>query len=104
MTQRLALARALLHDPRVLLLDEPFTGLDREGAAALARTLVSARQRGCVLLVITHDLESIGGVTDHVAVLRRGKLVHESSQPESEASGAGFSYGELKEIYHQFSD
>jgi heme exporter protein A len=103
MTQRLALARALLHDPQVLLLDEPFTGLDRKGAEALSRTLVGAKERGCLVLVVTHDLESIGDVTDHVVVLRRGKLVHEDSR-ESRDDSAGFSYQELKEIYHRFTD
>jgi heme exporter protein A len=104
MTQRLALARALLHEPRVLLLDEPFTGLDRTGSEALAATLRSARERGCILIVVTHDLEAIAGVSDHVAVLRRGKLVHEASRQESSPGDGGFSHGELKEIYHRFSE
>ncbi len=122
MTQRLSLARALLHDPDILLLDEPFTGLDRTGAQALAQALVQAKQRGRILLVITHDLESIGGVTDHVVVLRRGKVVFEdrrgdepgadpSPAPEDaedepgRARGAdGFSYDQLKSIYHQYTE
>src|SRR5690606_23286251 len=87
MLQRLSLARALLHDPRILLLDEPFTGLDRTGALALGKALARAKQRGCILLVVTHDLESIGGLTDHVAVLRRGKLAFEERREH--AAGAG---------------
>jgi heme exporter protein A len=98
MLQRLALARALLHDPDVLLLDEPFTGLDRAGAAALARTLVAAKGSGRVLLVVTHDLEAIAGLTEHVAVLRRGKLAHEERRP------GGFDYEALKDVYHRFTD
>ncbi len=98
MLQRLALARALLHDPRVLLLDEPFTGLDRSGAKMLAETLRSARSGKRIVLCITHDLESIGEVTDHVAVLARGKLVHEAR------NDVGFSYEELKHIYHSWAD
>ncbi len=104
MTQRLALARALLAEPSVLLLDEPFTGLDRAGAQALASTLVDARRRGCILLVVTHDLESIAKVTDHVAVLRRGKLAYEESRPDATADAGGFSYAELKDIYHRFTE
>jgi heme exporter protein A len=98
MVQRVALARALLHDPPLLLLDEPFTGLDRGGAAALARTLAAAVERGTVVLVVTHDLESLAGVADHVAVLRRGRLEHESRQ------AGGYSYPELKELYHRHAD
>lgn len=100
MLQRLALARALMHDPPLLLLDEPFTGLDRKGAEALAANLARAKERGCVMIVVTHDLESIADITDHVAVLRRGKLVFE----DSKAPGSGFSYQDLKALYHQYTD
>ena len=98
MAQRVALARALLHEPQVLLLDEPFTGLDRTGAAALVRTLARAVERRTVVLVVSHDLESLAGVTSHLAVLRRGRLQHEVRQ------AAGFSYEELKELYHAHAD
>jgi heme exporter protein A len=98
MVQRAALARAMLHQPRLLLLDEPFTGLDRSGSAALARTLAGAVERGVVMLVVTHDLEALAGMADHVAVLRRGRLEHESRRP------GGYSYAELKELYHRHAD
>jgi len=98
MVQRVALARAMLHDPRVLLLDEPFTGLDRSGSAALARTLAAAVERGVVMVVVTHDLEALAGMADHVAVLRRGRLEHDARQP------GGYSYAELKELYHRHAD
>ncbi|MCG8423100.1 MAG: ABC transporter ATP-binding protein [Proteobacteria bacterium] len=103
MLQRLALARALLHDPTVLLLDEPFTGLDRTGASSLANALADAKQSERILLVVTHDLEAIAGLTDHVVVLKRGKLVHEDrrSQAVGRADELGFSYEDLKTIYHQ---
>jgi ABC-type multidrug transport system ATPase subunit len=91
MLQRLALARALLHEPRLLLLDEPFTGLDREGSAALARTLASAKKDGRIVLVVTHDLEAIAGLCDHVVVLRRGKVSLDERRAEP------YSYTELKE-------
>ncbi len=98
MVQRLSVARTMLHDPSVLLLDEPFTGLDRGGAQALAEALSGAVKRGAVVLVITHDLESIAGITTHVAVLRRGKLEFE------ERRAAGYSFDELKDTYHTHSE
>ena len=98
MVQRLSVARTMLHDPSVLLLDEPFTGLDRGGAQALAEALSGAVTRGAVVLVITHDLESIAGITTHVVVLRRGKLVFE------ERRKTGYSFDELKGTYHTHSE
>lgn len=97
MVQRLALARTMLHEPSVLLLDEPFTGLDRTGSLALAEALKSAVERGCVVLVITHDLASIADITTQVVVLKRGKLVHE-------ARSDGFTFEQLRETYHAHSE
>jgi heme exporter protein A len=92
MLQRLALARALLARPSLLLLDEPFTGLDRGGAESLGASLGRAKAGGAILLVVTHDLEAIAGVTDHVVVLRRGKVAHEERKD-------AYAYDELKRIY-----
>jgi heme exporter protein A len=94
MQQRLALARTMLHRPSVLLLDEPFTGLDRAGSQALAKSLVRWVEEGTVILVITHDLESIADVTNHVAVLQGGKLRFEERK-------ATYSFDELRTIYHE---
>ena len=105
MLQRLALARALLARPSLLLLDEPFTGLDRTGAAALAAALARAKETGAILVVVTHDLEAIADITDHVVVLRRGRLAHEDRRPDARGTTAGgYAYGELKELYHRYAD
>lgn len=106
MVQRLALARALMHDPSILLLDEPFTGLDRTGASALARALAMAKESRRIILVITHDFEPIAGLTDHIAVLRRGLLAHEERREQAIGTGEknGFSREELTELYHQHGD
>jgi ABC-type multidrug transport system ATPase subunit len=75
MRQRLALERALLHDPRLVLLDEPFTGLDDAATSALRRRLAGLRDVGCIVLVTTHDLETIDGIVDRAVMLRNGRMV-----------------------------
>jgi len=96
MLQRLALARALLTRPSLLLLDEPFTGLDRDGALALGEQLGALRDAGAIVVIVTHDLEAIAGKTDHVAILRRGQLVFEDH--------GAYTYDGLKDLYHQHAN
>ena len=75
MRQRLALERALLHDPRLVLLDEPFTGLDDSATAALRRRLDGLRSAGCIVLLTTHDLETIETIIDRAVMLQNGRMV-----------------------------
>jgi heme exporter protein A len=82
MRQRLALERALLHGPRLVLLDEPFTGLDDASTRALVGRLRDLRDAGAIVLVTTHDLDVVDGLLDVVVVLRDGRLVaHERPAP-----------------------
>lgn len=97
MLQRLALARALLTKPSLLLLDEPFTGLDRDGALNLGKQLGELKDHGAIVVVVTHDLEAIAGRADHVAILRRGGLVFEERADT-------YSYEQLKDIYHHHAN
>jgi ABC-type multidrug transport system ATPase subunit len=75
MRQRLALERALLHEPRLLLLDEPFTGLDDASASALVVRLRELKMQDRLVLLATHDLEVAEGIIDRAAVLRDGRLI-----------------------------
>ena len=75
MRQRLALERALLHAPQLLLLDEPFTGLDDASTVGLIARLKELRAAGRMVLVATHDLDTAEEVLDRAVVLRDGKLV-----------------------------
>ena len=97
MLQRLALARALLTNPSLVLLDEPFTGLDRGGALALGEQLGELKASGAIVVVVTHDLEAIAERADHVAILRRGGLVFEERADR-------YSYEQLKDIYHHHAN
>ena len=75
MRQRVALERALLHAPRLLLLDEPFTGLDQASAAALVGRLREEQARGVVTVLATHDLDVVDGLLNEVVFLQGGKRV-----------------------------
>jgi ABC-type multidrug transport system ATPase subunit len=79
MRQRLALERALLHHPRLLLLDEPFTGLDQASSAALATRLKGLRDEGRLILLATHDLDVAEDVVSRSLFLRGGRLVAEGT-------------------------
>jgi heme exporter protein A len=74
MGQRLALARATLHGPDILLLDEPYTGLDTQGADLLDEWLIREKGRGRTILLITHDIHRGLPLCDRVLHLQRGKI------------------------------
>ncbi len=79
MLQRLALARVLLHDPDLLLLDEPLTGLDPQGGELLAAMLVERRKRGVTILMATHDIERALACSTRALVLTRGRVAWDSA-------------------------
>lgn len=78
MQQRLSVARAVLHRPKVLLLDEPYTGLDPLAAESLTDLLNDLADEGCTLLLTTHNLESDLHVGQRTVVLLRGSIVHDA--------------------------
>jgi ABC-type multidrug transport system ATPase subunit len=88
MMQRLALARALLGRPQLLLLDEPFTALDRPGRERLAEVLVQERAAGLAVLLSSHDYDAVVAVTDRVVLLEDGRLRGEARRGKgAEAQG-----------------
>lgn len=75
MVQRLTIARALLHNPSLLLLDEPLTGLDRQGRASMKALFSQLRSEGKILIMSTHDLHILQGLCDRLHILKQGRLV-----------------------------
>lgn len=81
MVQRLALARVLLQDALLWLLDEPTTGLDAHGVALLGELLTDAKARGTTVIAVTHDLPALGPAVDRVVRLSGGRLAPEAPAP-----------------------
>ena len=75
MRQRLALERSLLHEPRLVLLDEPFTGLDETSSRALAARLRGLRDDGRIVFLATHDLDVVDGLLDRAVMLSQGRMM-----------------------------
>ncbi len=85
MQQRLALARALVHDPPIVFLDEPFTGLDPVAARSLRRTLEQLRARERTVVLVTHQLRLGLELSDRWIILSRGKIAADGSSAETDA-------------------
>ena len=83
MRQRLALERALLHQPRLVLFDEPFTGLDDRAVSLVSERLRSIAAGGAIVVLATHDLEVADGLVTRAVVIKAGRLVSD----EPAASG-----------------
>lgn len=77
MRQRLALERSLQHQPRLLLLDEPFTGLDDRAVTQVSARVRQLASAGTIVVLATHDLDLADGLVSRVAIVRGGKLVQD---------------------------
>ncbi len=82
MLQRIGLAQALVHDPRLVILDEPTAGVDPVGAAEISTLILKLKQRGKTVLITSHLLAQIEDICDRVAILDRGKLILEGAVPD----------------------
>ena len=95
MVQRLTIARATLHEPDVLLLDEPYTGLDQEATQLLDDLLREETARGRTILMITHDLGHGLGLADRLAILYGGRIAREVSRAEISPAAVYDLYAEV---------
>ena len=93
MTQRIAIARAFINDPRIVFLDEPYSGLDPHAAGIVDRMLTESRQRR-TLVTVSHSLESGFAQASHVLLLAKGRQVLFSEQSQLD-------YDEFKNVYYE---
>jgi len=93
MRQKLALAGALIHEPRVLILDEPLTGLDAAAARQVKDLLVERVRDGCTIVLTTHILEIAERLAERISIIQRGRIIAQGSldalRAEAERTGGG---------------
>jgi ABC-type multidrug transport system ATPase subunit len=89
MRQRMSLARAILHDPKILLLDEPFSNVDVHSAGEMVGLLKSMRDAGKTIFVVTHQASLLEGVTDEFVWMQAGQIVNRTSTLVSDSAISG---------------
>jgi heme ABC exporter ATP-binding subunit CcmA len=92
MRQRLAVGRVFLHDPEVLLLDEPFTALDDRAIAVLQSMLAEMRARGRTIVMSTHQLREALDLATHVVMLQRGQVAYAGGRTQEMLDDTGWLY------------
>ena len=100
MRQKVLLAAALLHNPELILLDEPFSGLDVNSALVLRTLIQELAARGRVVLLSSHDLEIVERVSSHVVILHKGRVVANDSIDQLRSL---MSLSSLEEIFEQLA-
>lgn len=96
MQQRLSVARAIIHDPLILFLDEPYTGLDPQGAEDFKQILQDFRKQGKTILMTSHDLNKGLELCNRVAILASGRLVYDEDLSKLTADN-------FKQTYHMLT-
>lgn len=92
--QRVSIARALVHGPQLVLLDEPYTGLDEVGALAFTDALRELKAGGATLVLVTHNLVEGIALATRAVIMRSGRFVHDEQTP-----AGGFDLGAFQSLY-----
>jgi ABC-2 type transport system ATP-binding protein len=98
MRQKVALAGALVHEPRLIILDEPLTGLDAGSARLVKNVLIERVKQGATVIMTTHILEVAERMAERIGVIARGRLIAEGTLAELRAR-AGQAHSSLEEIF-----
>ncbi len=99
MRKRLAMAAALIHRPKLFLMDEPFEGVDAVGARLMKDILLEQVQHGATVFLTSHVLEVVERLCDEVAIINRGKLVIQGSMADLRSQSAASGTGTLEDIF-----
>ena len=104
MRQKLALAGALIHEPKLMILDEPLTGLDAHAAKAVKDMLVDYVKRGNTVLLTTHILEIAERLAERISIIQKGRIVAQGTLDELRArvgnsAGAGVDVSTLEDVF-----
>jgi heme exporter protein A len=97
MKQRVSIARATVHEPDLVLADEPFTGLDIVGSKALTSLLTRLKDRGASLVIVTHNVEEGLSLSTHAAIMNSGRLIKIEQRSRIDAGSFAREYQELVE-------
>ena len=95
MQQRVAIARATVHSPRLVLADEPYSGLDESGARALTTMLEELRNSGTAIIVVTHNLQEGLSLATHAAVMAQGRFIRFDARSGLDPSSYADKYSEM---------
>ena len=98
MRQRLAVARAFIHEPSLLLLDEPFTSLDDRAIAVLQTLLSDAKKEGRTIVMSTHQLREALELATDVALINKGKLAFTGARTQEMADDPGYIYSRYGDL------
>ena len=93
--QRVSIARAFVHNPRIVLLDEPYTGLDAAGAAALSSAIQQLKGAGAALVLVTHNIEEGLALATTVAVMHEGRFIRAEPRDGIDATAFAAQYRSL---------
>ena len=100
MKQRLNIALACLHNPEILILDEPFNGLDREGIVFLQQLLLDFKKQGKLIIISSHSFAELEKITDHLIVIQQGAVLADIDVKEIKRQG----FKTIEQFYREIKE
>jgi ABC-2 type transport system ATP-binding protein len=86
MAQKIQFISTVMHEPKLIILDEPFSGFDPVNAQLITREILELKERGCTIIFSTHRMETVEDLCDHIALINRSKKILEGSKKQVKAT------------------